>query len=268
MSTYVLPPGSKKYRGPSPDLWKQYDADVAKNPYYGFEYSNDFATLSSTTTAVSNVNPEWLLTRLGSSSATFGPTPNTLYGTVTLSTAASTDTHGGSAQLIGGGFLPGAGRGLYYETLVRFSGLGTVSSTFAQGFIGMADAGGTVLSGAALNVNGIGYTLAANGEITFTLKGSGSVQTKSTGIVAAASTWYHLGFAVDRRLGVCNAWVNSVKDNLSTAVTTKHFTKAEVDTIVTDCITPTYVIVAKTGGTGTIEIDWVRAAMLGEPEVR
>jgi hypothetical protein len=173
---------------PGASLWESApSAVVHSDPSPLVYYNNDFLEL----TIASNTFGGWAFTAATSGSVAQDTTGSG--GILKLDAGAVTANQGVNFQLNNVPFAVAAGKPVWYEARVKFTGL---TSLKVQTFIGLAVTNTAIIAaGASADIDRIGFQgITTTGVLaSATHSGAGNLTT-GTGLTLVNSTWYRLGF--------------------------------------------------------------------------
>lgn len=196
------------------------------DPSIGFLLRETFDSYDATATT-----GDYLLTQATAGSAAI----STVYpGTLSIDSGSTTSPQGANVQRIKSAFIPAAGKDIWAEFYVSFTGVGALNVETA---IGLFELDTTVIATSAVSTaNGIGWTsVTDDGILLFdTEKATASATRAATTIVSA--TKVRLGFKVNGVTSI-QQYINGVETGTATAT-------ANIPIV---AIYPTFV--CQTGGT-------------------
>lgn len=156
------------------------------DPSIGTLLNENFQSYDTTATT-----GDYLLTQATAGSAAIS---TTVPGTLSINSGSTTSTHGANVQRIKSQFIPAAGKDIWAEFNVSFTGVGNLNVETA---IGLFELDTTVIASSAVSTsNGIGWTsVTDDGVLLFdTEKATASATRAATTIVSG--TRVRLGFYV------------------------------------------------------------------------
>lgn len=147
---------------------------------------------------------DYVLTQATAGSAAISTTAP---GTLSIDSGSTTATHGAQIQRVKSTFLPAAGKHIWAEFRVSFTG---VSNLNVETFIGLAEIDTTIIGTSAVSTdNHIGFSSVTDDGILLFNCEKATAGATTTGVTVASATVYRLGFYVN---GVTSAqgYVNGV----------------------------------------------------------
>jgi hypothetical protein len=184
----------------NPGLWADCPLlEYLHDPSIGFLLDENFAEYDAEAT-----NGEYVLTQATAGSAAIS---TTVPGALAIAAGSTTTAQGANVQHVKSTFIPAAGKDLWAEFRVHFTGVGNLN---VETFIGLAEVDTTVIASAAVSTdNHIGFSsVTDDGILLFnTEKATAGATTAAHTIVSAAVV--KLGFKIT---GVTSAqmFVNGV----------------------------------------------------------
>lgn len=162
---------------------------------------------------------DYLLTQATAGSAAKSTTE---IGVLSIDSGSTTATQGANLQRLKSGFLPAAGKHLWAEFKVKFTGVGALN---VQTFIGLAASDTTIIASSAQSTNNrIGWGSVTDDGVLLFQSDKAGTGTTAAATTIVSDTYVKLGFYYDGTADTVQQYINGVATG--TALATTYIPKA------------------------------------------
>lgn len=135
---------------------------------------------------------DYILTQSTAGSAAIS---TTIPGTLSIDSGSTTVVQGANVQRAKSAFVPAAGKDIWAEWQVKFTGVGALN---VEAFVGLAAIDTTIIAASAMSTNNrIGWTSTTDDGVLLFDADKAGAGSQSTGHTIVSDTWVRLGFHVN-----------------------------------------------------------------------
>lgn len=164
---------------------------------------------------------DWVLTQATAGSAARS---TTLPGVLSIDSGSTTATQGANLQRVKSPFVPTAGKSIWAEWHVKFTGVGALN---VETFIGLAAVDTSVIASSAQSTdNRIGWGSVTDDGVLLFQSDKAGTGTTAAATTIVSDTWVRLGFVYDGSTDTLQQYIDGVA--VGTAIATTHIPKVAV----------------------------------------
>lgn len=148
---------------------------------------------------------DYLLTQATAGSAAIS---TTMPGVLSIDSGSTTATQGANVQRLKSGFVPAAGKHIWAEFAVKFTGVGALN---VETFVGLAASDTTVIASSAVSTNNrIGWSSVTDDGVLLLNCDKAGTGTTAAATTIASDTWVRLGFYYDGDADTLQQYIDGV----------------------------------------------------------
>lgn len=220
-------PGTRRVSHYDPTLSLLYSSDLWKTcPLLEYAHDRSIGVLLDEQWNSYNAaatTGDYLLTQAGAAGSAAKST--TVIGTLSIDSGSTTVTQGANVQRLKAGFLPAAGKHIWGEFVVSYTGVGALN---VETLVGLAESDTTIIGSSAVSTaNHLGWSsVTDDGVLLFNVSKTGPTGTTAAATTIVSGTQIKLGFFYDGTADTVQQYINGVATG--DAIATTYIPKAMV----------------------------------------